>query len=47
MPSRVGITEVLIVAFIIILLFGARKIPEFVKGLGQAIREIKKGIKEN
>jgi len=46
MFSRVGLTEVLIIAFIVILLFGAKKIPEFVKGLGEAMREIKKGIKE-
>jgi len=46
MPSRVGLTEILIIAFIIILLFGARKIPEFFRGLGEAIKEVKKGIKE-
>lgn len=46
MLSGVGLPEILIIAFIILLLFGARKIPEFVKGLGEAIGEIKKGIKE-
>lgn len=46
MPSGFGLPEILIIAFIILLLFGARKIPEFVKGLGEAVKEIKKGIKE-
>jgi sec-independent protein translocase protein TatA len=46
MPSRVGINEILIIALIIFVLFGAKKLPEFVKGIGDAIKEIKKGIKE-
>lgn len=46
MPSKVGLAEILIIAFIVLLLFGAKKIPEFVKGLGEAVREVKKGIKE-
>ncbi|PIV43808.1 MAG: twin-arginine translocase TatA/TatE family subunit [Candidatus Nealsonbacteria bacterium CG02_land_8_20_14_3_00_40_11] len=46
MPSGVGLPEILIIAFIVLLLFGAKKIPEFVKGLGEAVKEIKKGIKE-
>lgn len=39
-----GLTEILIVAGIIILLFGARKLPELAKGLGSSIKEFKKGM---
>lgn len=34
-----GFTEILIIAGIIILLFGAKKIPELMKGLGKGVRE--------
>ena len=39
-----GLTEILIVAGIIVLLFGARKLPELAKGLGSSIKEFKKGL---
>jgi sec-independent protein translocase protein TatA len=42
----IGVTELLIIAAIIILLFGGKKIPEFIKGLGDGIREFKKASKE-
>ncbi|CAI8288380.1 MAG: twin-arginine translocase TatA/TatE family subunit [Bacteroidetes bacterium MED-G17] len=34
-----GINELLIVAMIVLLLFGGRKLPELMKGLGKGIRE--------
>lgn len=46
MPGRVGLTEILIIALIVILLFGGKKIPEFFKGVGEAIREFKKSSKD-
>ena len=42
-----GMTEILIVAFIIVLLFGAKKLPELAKGLGSSIKQFKKGIDED
>ena len=39
----VGPTELIIVLTIILLLFGAKKIPELAKGLGTGVREFKKG----
>lgn len=39
----VGPTELIIVLAIILLLFGAKKIPELAKGLGTGVREFKKG----
>lgn len=46
MLSSIGPTEWLIVAFIVILLFGGRKIPELFKGLGEAVKEFKKASKD-
>lgn len=41
-----GFTEILIIVGIIVLLFGAKKIPELMKGLGKGMREFKEA-KEN
>lgn len=41
-----GMTEILIVAFIIILLFGAKRLPELAKSLGSSVKQFKKGIDE-
>jgi len=38
----IGTPEILIILFIILLLFGAKKIPELAKGLGKGIKEFKK-----
>lgn len=35
----IGPQEIIIVAFVILLLFGGRKLPELMKGLGKGIRE--------
>ncbi len=34
-----GFQEILVIAVVILVLFGARKIPEFMKGLGRGVRE--------
>lgn len=47
MLQSIGITEWLIIALIVVLLFGGKKIPELFKGLGEAIREFKKSSKES
>lgn len=41
--GTVGPTELIILLTIILLLFGAKRIPELAKGLGTGIREFKKG----
>ena len=46
MFSNFGATEIAIIAFLLILFFGGKKIPEFIKGLGEAVKEFKKGVKE-
>lgn len=41
-----GTTEIIIIAVLILLLFGGSKIPKLMKGLGQGMNEFKKGMKE-
>lgn len=38
----IGFTEILLILLVIVLLFGGRKIPELMKGLGQGMKEFKK-----
>ncbi|HET9529899.1 MAG TPA: twin-arginine translocase TatA/TatE family subunit [Blastocatellia bacterium] len=42
-----GWPEILIIALIIIVLFGARRIPEVAKGLGEGIRNFKAGMRSD
>ena len=42
-----GMKEILVIAILILLLFGAKRIPEFMKGLGSGIKEFKKSMKED
>ncbi len=44
--AGIGFQELLIIFLIIALLFGAKKIPELARGLGQAMKEFKKGMRE-
>lgn len=44
--SMPGTTELIIIGLVIVLLFGARKIPELMKGLGTGISEFKKAKNE-
>ena len=41
-----GTGEILLIAFIILLLFGARRIPELMKGMGKGVKSFKEGMKE-
>lgn len=40
-----GATEIILIVLVLILLFGGKKIPELMKGLGQGIKQFKKGLK--
>ncbi len=40
-----GWGEILIIAFVILLLFGGRKIPELMKGIGKGVKSFKDGVK--
>ncbi len=41
-----GMTEILVIAFIVLLLFGGKKIPELMKGLGKGVKGFKDGMKD-
>ncbi len=41
---NIGWTEILLILFIIMLLFGGKRLPELASGLGKAIREFKKAL---
>ena len=43
---NLGTGEIIIIAFAILLLFGGKKIPELMKGLGKGIRSFKDGMKD-
>ena len=42
----VGMQEILIIAFVVLLLFGGKKIPELMKGLGKGVKSFKEGMNE-
>lgn len=42
----VGPWEVVIIALVILLLFGGKKIPELMRGLGKGVKSFKDGIKD-
>lgn len=46
MLSNLGTTELLIIVAILLLLFGGKKIPEFIRGVSEAIKEFKKASKD-
>lgn len=41
-----GTGEMIIIVFVILLLFGGKKIPELMKGIGKGVRSFKKGMNE-
>jgi sec-independent protein translocase protein TatA len=44
--GNIGVTEILIIALVALLLFGAGRIADIGKGLGQGIKNFKQGIRE-
>lgn len=42
--GNMGVTEIIIIALIILLLFGGKKIPELMKGLGKGVKNFKDGV---
>ena len=41
----IGMQEILMIGLFVLIFFGAKKIPDFMKGLGKCIREFKDGVK--
>ena len=44
--GRIGLPELILIAVILLLLFGAKRLPSIAKSLGESIKEFKKGIFE-
>jgi sec-independent protein translocase protein TatA len=44
--GNLGIGEILIIVLILVVFFGAKKIPEIAQGLGKGIREFRKAARE-
>ena len=42
---RLGLPELLVIAILVLFLFGGKKLPEMGKGIGEGIRNFKKSIK--
>jgi sec-independent protein translocase protein TatA len=43
--GNLGMTEILLILVVVVLLFGGKKIPELMKGIGQGMKEFKKASK--
>jgi len=43
----IGTTELIIILVILVILFGGKKLPELGKGIGEATKELKKGLKND
>jgi len=41
-----GTQEIILIAIVVILMFGAKKIPQLMRGVGSGIKEFKDGMKE-
>lgn len=43
--GTIGLTEILLVALVVLLFWGGKKIPEMMKGLGKGVKSFKDGVK--
>lgn len=42
----IGLPELLIILVVVLLIFGPRRLPEMAKGIGQSVREFRKGLRD-
>ena len=42
--GNLGLTEIVVIALVVLLLFGGKKIPELMKGLGKGVKSFKDGM---
>ncbi|MFN4762055.1 twin-arginine translocase TatA/TatE family subunit [Gillisia sp. Q332] len=47
LPLMIGAPQIILIVIVILLLFGGRKIPELMRGLGSGIKEFKDASKED
>lgn len=45
-PLFIGTTELLLISGVALLLFGGKKLPEMMRGMGKGVQEFKKGLHE-
>ncbi len=45
--GKLGPTEIILILAIVLLLFGGKKIPELMKGMGKGVKNFKDGMKED
>lgn len=45
MLRGIGTTELIIIAVVLLILFGGKKLPELGKGLGDSVKELRKAVK--
>jgi sec-independent protein translocase protein TatA len=43
--GSIGMTEIIVIALIVLLFFGGKKIPELMKGIGKGVKSFKDGMK--
>ena len=43
--GSLGVTEIVVIALVVLLFFGGKKIPELMKGIGKGVRSFKDGVK--
>ncbi len=46
MPLFIGTSELLLIAALVLLLFGGKKLPEMMRGLGQGVKAFKEGMND-
>jgi sec-independent protein translocase protein TatA len=46
MLKNIGTTEIIVIAVVLLILFGGKRIPEFVRSLGNSVKEFRKAIKD-
>ena len=46
MLQGLGTTEIVVIAFVLMVLFGGKKLPELARGMGDSVKEFRKAIKE-
>lgn len=44
--GSLGMPEIILLVFVVLLLFGGKKIPEMMKGIGKGVRSFKDGMKD-
>lgn len=43
----IGMQEILLIAIVVLIFFGGKKIPELMRGLGQGVKSFKEGMKDD